>query len=153
VIAVRYPTVPKVTALLTIQSGLAVDPADKAGLAQLVADAAQEGTATRSSEQIKRDVFAIGAALTGTAGQDAATFQIRGLIESLPQMLALVADVVRNPKFPVSELDRLKADMSRNLAKRTRHFNTGRTPADDHECEQPPLIHRVAFAFGLFEGE
>ena len=67
VIAVRYPTVPKVTALLTIQSGLAVDPADKAGLAQLVADAAQEGTATRSSEQIKRDVFAIGAALTGDA--------------------------------------------------------------------------------------
>jgi zinc protease len=67
VIAVRYATVPKVTALLTIQSGLAVDPPEKAGLAQLVADAAQEGTTTRSSEQIKRDVFAIGAALTGTA--------------------------------------------------------------------------------------
>ena len=32
---------------LTLRSGLAVDPAEKAGLAQFVADAAQEGTATR----------------------------------------------------------------------------------------------------------
>ena len=114
-IAVRYATVPKVTALLTIQSGLAVDPPEKAGLAQLVADAAQEGTATRSSEQIKRDVFAIGAALTGTAGQDSATFQIRGLAESLPQMLALVADVARNPTFPQAEIDLLKSNTAQQL--------------------------------------
>ena len=115
VIAVRYATVPKVTALLTIQSGLAVDPPEKAGLAQLVANAAQEGTATRTSEQIKRDVFAIGAALTGTAGQDAATFQIRGLAESLPQMLELVADVARNPTFPQAEIDLLKSNTAQQL--------------------------------------
>ena len=39
VIAVRYPTVPKVSVILTINSGLAVDPPEKAGLAQFVADA------------------------------------------------------------------------------------------------------------------
>ena len=50
VIALRHATVPKVTAILGIQSGLAVDPADKAGLAQFVVDLAQEGTTTRSSE-------------------------------------------------------------------------------------------------------
>ena len=44
VVAVRHATVPKVTAMLTIQSGLAVDPAEKAGLAQFVVDLAQEGT-------------------------------------------------------------------------------------------------------------
>ena len=61
VVAARYPTVPKVTAILTVRSGLAVDPADKAGLAQFVADAVQEGTTTRDSEQIKREVFGMGA--------------------------------------------------------------------------------------------
>ena len=43
VVAVRYATVPKVSVVLTIESGLAVDPAEKAGLAQFVADAVQEG--------------------------------------------------------------------------------------------------------------
>ncbi len=119
VIALRHATVPKVTALLTIQSGLAAEPAEKAGLAQFTLDLAQEGTATKSSEQIKRDVFTLGASLSGTAGQDASTFQIRGLNTSLPQMLAIVADVVRNPSFPQAELELLKSTTAQRLQAQT----------------------------------
>jgi zinc protease len=115
IVTMRHGAVPKVTALLTIESGLAVDPADKAGLAQFVVDLAQEGTASRSSEQIKREVFAMGASLSATAGQDAATFQVRGLTTTLPQMLAVLADVVRNPTFPQSELDLMKATTAQRL--------------------------------------
>ena len=115
VITLRHATVPKVTAILGIQSGLAVDPADKAGLAQFVVDLAQEGTATRSSEQIKREVFGLGASLSGFAGQDATTFQMRGLNNTLPQMLAIMADVVRNPSFPQAELDLMKARSAQQL--------------------------------------
>jgi predicted Zn-dependent peptidase len=115
IVALRHATVPKVTAMLTIQSGLAVDPADKAGLGQFVIDLAQEGTATRSSEQLKREVFALGANLSGFAGQDSSTFQVRGLNTTLPQMLALVADVVRNPTFPQDELDLMKATTAQRL--------------------------------------
>ena len=42
----------------------------------------------------------MGASLSGAAGQDSSTFQMRGLTETLPQMLALLADVVRNPDVP-----------------------------------------------------
>lgn len=119
VITLRHATVPKVTAILGIKSGLAAEPAEKAGLAQFAVDLAQEGTTTRSSEQIKREVFAMGASLNGTAGQDASTFQIRGLNTTLPQMLALVADVVRNPSFPQAELDLLKARTGQQLQAQT----------------------------------
>jgi zinc protease len=119
VITTRYATVPKVTAILTIQSGLAVDSAEKAGLAQFVVDLAQEGTATRSSEQLKREVFAMGANLSGFAGQDASTFQMRGLNTTLPQMLAMLADVVRNPTFPQAELDLMKARTAQQLQAQT----------------------------------
>jgi zinc protease len=115
VVAVRYATVPKMSVILTIKAGLAVDPADKAGLAQLVAEAVQEGTATRSSELIKREVFAMGAALSGAAGQDSTSFQMRGLAETLPQMLTLVADVVGNPTFPQDEVDLIKANTAQAL--------------------------------------
>ncbi len=119
VITLRHATVPKVTAMLTIQSGLAVDPAEKAGLAQFVVDLAQEGTTTRPSEQLKREVFALGANLTGFAGQDSSTFQVRGLNGTLPQMLAIVADVVRNPTFPQGELDLMKANTAQRLQAQT----------------------------------
>jgi zinc protease len=115
VIAVRYGSVPKLSAILTVKAGLAVDPPTKAGLAQIVAEAAQEGTTTRSSEQLKREVFALGAALSGAAGQDSTSFQMRGLAESLPQMLALLADVARNPTFPQEEIDLIKANTAQQL--------------------------------------
>ncbi|MGE0040667.1 MAG: M16 family metallopeptidase [Vicinamibacterales bacterium] len=115
VIAVRYATVPKVTAILTIGSGLAVDPADRAGLAQFVADAAQEGTATRGSEQIKREVFGMGATLSAFAGQDSSSFQMRGLVETLPKMLDLMADVVIHPSFPEDEIALMKARTAQQL--------------------------------------
>jgi zinc protease len=115
VIAVRYATVPKVSVVLTVQSGLAVDPAAKAGLAQFVADAVQEGTTTRESRQIRQEIFAMGATLSGFAGQDTSSFTIRGLAETLPAMMALLADIVRNPTFPQSEIDLLKANTAQAL--------------------------------------
>lgn len=115
VIAVRYGSIPKLSAILTVKAGLAVDPPAKAGLAQFVAEAAQEGTTTRSSEQLKREVFALGASLSGAAGQDSTSFQMRGLAETLPRMLDLLADVVRNPTFPQAEVDLIKTNTAQQL--------------------------------------
>jgi zinc protease len=115
VIAVRFPTVPKVSVVLTVQSGLAVDPAERAGLGQFVADVVQEGTTTRDSRRIKDEIFAMGASLNATAGQDISSFTIRGLSDTLPAMLALLADIVRNPTFPQQEIDLLKANTAQGL--------------------------------------
>ena len=40
---------------------------------------------------------------------------MRGLAETLPQMLALLADVVRNPTFPQAEVDLIKANTAQQL--------------------------------------
>ena len=49
-------------------------------------------------------------------GGDSTTIGGDVLSEYGRQMVELVADVVRNPKFPESELPRLKANLLRNLA-------------------------------------
>lgn len=115
VVALRYPTVPKVSVVLTMRSGLAADPAKQAGLAQLVVDAVQEGTTTRTSPQIRREVFAMGATLSGSAGQDTSTLTMRGLADTLPQMLGLMSDLVRNATFPQDEIDLLTANTKQGL--------------------------------------
>ncbi len=115
VVVARFTTVPKVSVALTFRSGLAADSAGKAGLAQFVADAAQEGTATRDSRRLRDEVFAMGATLGASVGQDASTFTMRGLAETLPQMLDLLADVVRHPTFPESEVQLLTANAAQRV--------------------------------------
>src|SRR3546814_6943662 len=40
---------------------------------------------------------------------------MRGLADTLPQMLAILADVTRNPTFPQDEIDLLKANTRQGL--------------------------------------
>lgn len=114
-VAARYPTVPKVIVTLTIRAGLAADPPAQAGLAQLVAGAVQEGTSRRTSEQIKDEVFGLGAVLSAAVGQDSTSLQIRGPSETLPQLLDLLGDLVQHPTFPAAEVDLLKVTAAQQL--------------------------------------
>jgi zinc protease len=115
VVTVRYATVPKVSVVLTMRSGLAADPAKQAGLAQFVVDAVQEGTKSRDSRTLKREVFAMGATLSGAAGQDTSTFTMRGLADTLPQMLSILSDIAQNPTFPEDEIQLLKTNTKQGL--------------------------------------
>jgi zinc protease len=102
VIAVRYATVPKLFPILTVQSGLAVDPA-REGRARAVRGRCRAGRHDhRDSEQIKRESVRHGRVALGLrraglllvpdarAGRDAAADA------------HLLSDVVRNPDVPAA---------------------------------------------------
>ena len=108
VIVTRQTAIPKVTVILSVLSGYSSDPADQTGLAALTADLIQEGTKTKNSRQIRRDVFGMGGSITAAASQDFTTVSARGLAEFSPRLIDLVADVVMNPTFPEDELAILK---------------------------------------------
>jgi zinc protease len=100
--------VPKVTVMLTVLAGYSSDPADLTGLAQMTADVVQEGTKTRNSRQIRREVFGMGGSLSAVVSQDYSALSTRGLAEYAPQLVALVGDVAMNPTLPADELAILK---------------------------------------------
>jgi len=108
VIVTRQNVVPKVTVTVTVLSGYSSDPADQTGLAQMTADAVQEGTKTRTSKEIRRDAFGMGGSLTATVSQDYSSLSLRGLSEFTPKLIDLVADVVMNPSIPADEVAILK---------------------------------------------
>lgn len=93
---------------LTIRSGLAADPAAMPGLATLVANMLKEGTRTRTSAQIAEDVEYLGADLSIFVDSMQSTLTIRGTADQMDAMLALLADLVMNPRFDNGELTRLK---------------------------------------------
>ena len=108
VIVTRQTAIPKVSITLTVLSGYSSDPADLTGLASLTADLIQEGTKTKSSRQIRRDVFGMGGSLSAAASQDYTSVSVRGLSEFASRLIDLTADVVMNPTIPEDEVAILK---------------------------------------------
>ena len=113
---VQWGDVPKVRVTLSVRTGNAFEKPDEVWLADLAGELMREGTATRTSSEISREAAGMGGSLDVSVGVDSTTIGGDVLSEFGPQYAALVADVVRNPKFPASELGRVKANLSRNLA-------------------------------------
>jgi zinc protease len=115
VVVTRQTAVPKVTVMLTVLSGYSSDPADLTGLAAMTADAVQEGTKTRTSKEIRRQMFGMGGSLSATVSQDFSSLSVRGLSEFAPQLLDLLADVAMNPTLPADEIAILKEQRLQNV--------------------------------------
>jgi zinc protease len=113
---VPYGTLPKVAAQLVVRTGNVDEGPEQVWLADVTADLMQEGTTTRSGEEIDRAAAAMGGSLNAGVGMDQTVIGGDVLSEFGPELVALIADVVRNPSFPASELDRLKTDRVRQLS-------------------------------------
>ena len=113
---VPYGTVPKVRVELAVLAGNAYDSAKQISLADLTGSLMREGTTTKTATQISQAAARMGGSLDVEVSVNAAEISGDVLSESGPEMVRLVADVARNPKFPESELPRLKADSLRQLS-------------------------------------
>ncbi|CAN5254776.1 pitrilysin family protein [soil metagenome] len=113
---VPYGTLPKSTVQLVVRTGNVNEGANQIWLADLTGDLMQEGTTSRTGEQVAREAAGMGGALNIGVGIDETAVGGDVLGEFTPQMVALIADVVKNPRLPESELTRLKANRIRSVA-------------------------------------
>ena len=116
IVLVQWGNIPKVRVTLDIRSGNAFEKADEVWLSDLTGNLLREGSATRTATQISEQAARMGGSLNVSVGGDRTTIGGDVLSEFAPMMVELVADVVRNPKFPGTELPRLKTDLTRQLA-------------------------------------
>jgi zinc protease len=113
---VPYGDVPKVTARLVVQTGNVDEGANEIWLADLTGDMMEQGTTTRSAEQIATEAALMGDSIDVQVGGNQTSIGADVFSESGPALVQLIADVVRNPRFPDAELARLKADLGRNVS-------------------------------------
>ncbi|QNL50493.1 insulinase family protein [Olivibacter sp. SDN3] len=85
---------------------------DKAGLTGLVGGMMMGGTATRSKDQLDEEIDMIGGSISfGSASANASS-----LTKYQDKLLTLFADILLNPSFPQSELDKLKKQTISGIA-------------------------------------
>ncbi|HYT67461.1 MAG TPA: pitrilysin family protein [Vicinamibacterales bacterium] len=106
VIAVSHHEQPAVSLRLIVRAGAAQDPDDKPGVAALAATLLDQGTTTRSAEQIANAIDSIGGALGTGAGADLSFINAIVMKDSLSFGLDLVSDVAQHPAFAPDEIER-----------------------------------------------
>ena len=112
---VPFGSVPKATVLIVLRSGH-IDDGERTGLADLAAALLTEGAGTHDAAEVARLAADMGGSLDVEARADELTFRLDVLAERTPEAIALLGDVLRRPRLPGSELARLKADMTRQVA-------------------------------------
>jgi zinc protease len=115
VIAVSHHEQPAVSLRLIVRAGGAQDPLDKPGVASFMAGLLDQGTTTKSAEQIATTIDSIGGAIGSGSGTDL-TF-ITGLVmkDSFDLALNLLSDVAQNPAFSPAEIERQRQQILSGL--------------------------------------
>lgn len=111
VIAVSHHEQPAVSLRLIVRAGAAQDPENRPGLASLAASLFDQGTTTKSAEQVAQSIDSIGGAMGVGAGPDMTQIFAAVMKDSLDVGLDIISDVARNPSFAPEEIERQRDQM------------------------------------------
>lgn len=112
---VPYGSLPKVSVTVNLRIGNLNEAADQVWLADITGDLMKEGTVSRTADAVAQEAASMGGTVNVNVGPDLTNITGDVLSEFGPNLVALLADVTRNPRFPESELNRLKNDRLRQL--------------------------------------
>jgi zinc protease len=123
IFVVERPDLPKVVAGMATRAGAIADPPGKPGVAHLTVQTIDMGTKTRKALQIEDALGDLGTSLFGQASRENSQVGVEVLKRNLGPAFAVLADVVRNPTFPESEIDREKKRHLDALSQQSKNAN------------------------------
>jgi len=115
VIVARMPGRALVTASLVSRRGAADESPDVAGATVLAARALTEGTESYDAIALVEAAERLGASIHAEAGWDAFSVSVDVPVARLAQAVELLAEVVRRPTFPATEVERLRDERLNDL--------------------------------------
>lgn len=115
---------PVVSANLVVLSGSDRNPPHLPGLASFTAEMLDEGTKSRSALTIAGDADQLGALLSTGSTMDLSVVAFRSLKKNTDAAFGLAADVLLEPTFPDSEVERLRHDRLTQILQQRDNPNT-----------------------------
>ncbi|HMQ29273.1 MAG TPA: pitrilysin family protein [Chloroflexaceae bacterium] len=104
----RNPSTPTVSVLGEVLAGAVHEPAPRSGVAALTAAALIRGAGERSFQQIVAETEARGCSVNAGGGLHVSSFGGKALVEDLPLVLDILADMLARPTFPANEVEKLR---------------------------------------------
>ena len=123
-------------------AGYSADLGAAPGTASVTMAMLDEGTQSRDALEIAAEAERLGANIGSSASLDVSQVTLSAIKPNLAESLALWADIVRNPTFPQSELDKLRKRWLANIAQeKARPVSLGIRVL-------PPLLYGDNHAYG-----
>jgi predicted Zn-dependent peptidase len=89
-----------------IKSGSRCEPAETNGISHFVEHMLFKGTRSRTAQHIAREMDSIGGNLDAFTGKETICFNVKSLASHVPIALDVLADLVLNPVFAPSDIER-----------------------------------------------
>lgn len=99
---------PTVAVRGSLRAGSYFEPRAKPGLARLTAEMLKRGTRRRGKLELAGALEQVGADIEFDADTFAVQIEARSLSEDFPALASTLAEMLREPSFPVEELEKLK---------------------------------------------
>lgn len=115
IVIISKRDLPLVTVSLLIRGGSGLENASHAGLANITADMLTRGTDLRNATQIAQEMEFLGATFFTGADWNGSFANVSVMRDKLPKAMAIMADSLIRPTFPVDELSLLKKQRIDNL--------------------------------------
>jgi len=106
VVAVLHHEQPMVSMRMIVRAGAALDPRGKAGLADLAASLLDQGTTTKTANEMNDLIDFIGGEMGAGAGTDLTFVNVMVMKDSFDTGLQLLSDMARHPAFAPEEIER-----------------------------------------------
>jgi predicted Zn-dependent peptidase len=110
VVAAHLPGHPLAVAALLLDAGAGREPSGREGVASVVADALEEGTAARDSAGYALALESLGADLSIVVDWDAFRPRVVAPVDRLPAAVDLLAEAVRTPLLDPADVTRVRDD-------------------------------------------
>src|SRR5579872_90267 len=108
VITERMPHVRSVSAGIWIGTGSREEPDEESGISHFIEHMVFKGTKHRTAEEIARSVDSIGGGLDAFTSKELVSYNVKVLDEHVPEAFDVVADLVRNPLFEKTDIEKEK---------------------------------------------
>jgi zinc protease len=95
---------------ITLKGGLLTDPQGMEGLSYLNARLMNEGTATKTAEELESAMGLLGARIRISSGTESVSIDGTSLKRTLPQVIDLVSEMMLTPRFDQEALARVKQE-------------------------------------------
>lgn len=112
-------SLPKAEGIALIRTGSRFEPSEKVGLASITGQVMRTGgTSDHPGEQIDRILENTGSVVETGIGNSSASASLYCLPENLPQVIEILADLLRNPTFPEGKIELAKVQQQSAIARR-----------------------------------
>ncbi|MEL7021979.1 MAG: insulinase family protein, partial [Bacteroidota bacterium] len=115
---------PLVEFSLRLKGGMLLDNPDKVGVANLITDIMQEGTANKTPEELEDAIGALGANISMSTSAEFITINANCLARNFEATLALVEEMLLEPRWDAAEFERVKKSTITQIQQRAGQPNS-----------------------------